>query len=329
MPFAFIRDIDIVEATIDAAVFPANSLSSFCYGNKASIAPSEISSYLPTSDEGPLLGEGEVATTTADSNSFAHYILYAALPVWQKGRHKERATLRKCYRNILDTAYNLGVQTLAFPLFFAHIYGFPKWLSKKIAKEVVLSFLSEHEMTIFLVTHNTELISPKPYRDMVNGELTKDCHFSGEESTPFADYFSAEPNKFLYVNINLGFDVEKVLNDRSPGFSQTLLELIEQSGEKKPSSIYTRANVDKKVFYDIRHRDNYQPSKQTALAFAVALKLGLNKTQELLASAGYTLSRSSPTDCIVEECIKRKIYDIDNINAVLFDNNLKLLGRLS
>ena len=102
MPFAFIRDIDIVEATIDAAVFPANSLSSFCYGNKASIAPSEISSYLPTSDEGPLLGEGEVAATTADSNSFAHYILYAALPVWQKGRHKERATLRKCYRNILD-----------------------------------------------------------------------------------------------------------------------------------------------------------------------------------------------------------------------------------
>lgn len=327
MPFAFIRDIDIVEATIDAAVFPANFLSSFCYGSKAPIAPSEISSYLPTSDEVPLLSEGEVTVTNADRSSFAHYILYAAPPVWQKGRHKERTLLRKCFRNILDTAYNLGIQTLAFPLFFAHIYGFPKWLAKKIAKEVVLSFLSEHEMTIFLVTHNTELISPKPYRDMVNGELTKGCHLSDEESTPFADYFSAAPSNLLFANIDVGFDVDKILEGRSPGFSQTLLNFIKQSGEKA-SSIYNRANVDKKVFYDIRHRDNYQPSKQTALAFAVALKLDLSKTQELLASAGYTLSRSSPTDCIVEEFIKRRRYDVGDINAVLFDKNLKLLGRL-
>lgn len=324
MPFAFIRDIDIVEATIDAAVFPANFSPPFCYGSKALVAPSEISSYLPTSDDGPLLGEEEVAATYADSNSFAHYILYAAPPVWQKGGHKERALLRKCFRNILDTAYNLGVQTLAFPLYFAHIYGFPKWLSKKIAEEVVLSFLSEHEMTIFFVTPNAELISPKPLRDMVNGELTKDCHFSGESSTPFADYFSAEPYKFLYAKLDAGFDVDEILKNLSPGFSQTLLKFVDRSGEA-PSAIYHRAHVSKKVFSSIQCNFNYHPSRQTALAFAIALKLNIGETRELLASAGYALNPSSPIDRIVEECIERRIYNLMTINEILHDNHLPSL----
>lgn len=323
MPFAFIRDIDIVEATIDAAVFPANSLSSFCYGSKAPISPSEISSYLPTSDEGPLLGEGEVAVTNADSNSFAHCILYASPPVWQKGGHKERTLLRKCFRNILDAAYNLGIQTLAFPLFFAHIYGFPKWLAKKIAEEVALSFLSEHEMTIFLVTPNAELISPKPYRDMANGELTKDCHFSDEKSTPFADYFSATPSELPYVKY-ADFNAEKILETLSPGFSQTLLKFVDRSDETPPA-IYHRAHVSRKVFSSIQCNFNYHPSRQTAIAFAIALKLDIDETRELLASAGYVLNPSSPIDRIVEECIKRRIYNFITINEILHDNHLPSL----
>ena len=74
-------------------------------------------------------------------------------------------------------------------------------------------------------------------------------------------------------------------------FSKMLRRLIAESGEKN-SDIYTRANIKRQHFSKMMNDDEYQPSKPTVLAFAIALKLGFEKTRELLASAGYILSRA-------------------------------------
>lgn len=108
-------------------------------------------------------------------------------------------------------------------------------------------------------------------------------------------------------------------------FSEMLLRKIDESG-MKDSAVYKRANVSKQVFSNIRSGNSYVPSKTTALAFAVALKMDLEDTKKLLERAGYALSHSYKLDVIVEYFIKNGKYDIDEINAALFEFDQKLLG---
>ncbi|MBQ6296328.1 MAG: hypothetical protein IJK81_01300 [Selenomonadaceae bacterium] len=108
-------------------------------------------------------------------------------------------------------------------------------------------------------------------------------------------------------------------------FSEMLIRLIEESGEKN-SAIYTRANIDRRHFSKIANHKEYQPSKQTALAFAIALKLDFDKTQKLLATAGYTLNNANLADVIVSFFIEYKVFDVDLVNQALYKYKLPLLG---
>lgn len=52
--------------------------------------------------------------------------------------------------------------------------------------------------------------------------------------------------------------------------------------------------------------------------FTIALQLSLDEAKDLLASAGYALSRSSKMDIIVAYFLQNKIYDMFEINDVLY-----------
>ena len=92
---------------------------------------------------------------------------------------------------------------------------------------------------------------------------------------------------------------------------------------------YKKANVDRRLFSKIRSDPDYRPSKPTVFAFAIALELSLPETKNLLQKAGFALTHSSKLDVVLEYFIKRRFYDILQINEVLFDLDLPLLGNSS
>lgn len=120
-------------------------------------------------------------------------------------------------------------------------------------------------------------------------------------------------------------DLDQLVDHPAETFQQRLLKLIDESGLSDPE-VYKKANISKKVFSTIRSNIDYHPSKQTAVAFAIALKLNLSDAQDLLGRSGYTLSNSSKFDIIIGFCLQNGIYDIMEVNEVLFDHNQPTLG---
>lgn len=108
-------------------------------------------------------------------------------------------------------------------------------------------------------------------------------------------------------------------------FAQTVLRLIDERG-LRDATVYKRANMSRQLFAKIRRDDNYRPTKKTACALAFALRLPYEDALALLSRAGFTLSHSSKFDVIVEYCLLNNIYDINQVNMVLYEFDQQLLG---
>ena len=120
--------------------------------------------------------------------------------------------------------------------------------------------------------------------------------------------------------------LHEYMRDMDKPFAYKLFDLIDKKG-MTDVECYKKANVDKRTFSKIKsNAKTYKPSKQTAVAFAIALRLNLEETQDLLASAGLTLSRSVTFDKIIRYFIQKEIYDIFEINEALFEFDQQLLG---
>ena len=140
-----------------------------------------------------------------------------------------------------------------------------------------------------------------------------------EVPRPAAKAAAASPRKPKKASL------EDVVNNLGETFQTRLLRMIDERGMSDPE-VYKRANVDRKLFSKIRCNEDYIPKKKTIVALAIALRLNMDDTKDLLASAGLMLTNNSKADVIVSFCIENGIYDIFEVNALLFKFNQPILG---
>ena len=146
--------------------------------------------------------------------------------------------------------------------------------------------------------------------------------FPAEEEADLSQDFFSGPAPAHTRPVHFGKKKEKasledIINNLGESFQKRLLRMIDEHGMTDPE-VYKRANLDRKLFSKIRCSEDYIPKKKTIIALAIALRLNLDDTRDLLSSAGLLLTNSSKSDLIVTFCIENGIYDIYEVNALLF-----------
>lgn len=131
-------------------------------------------------------------------------------------------------------------------------------------------------------------------------------------------------SEFACILSDLTASEEDELFVLDESFSEMLLRKIDEIGISDVEC-YSRANIDRKLFSKIRSNKYYRPTKNTALALAIGLKLPLEEVNELLMKAGFALSTSSMSDVIVKYYLENNIYDLYEINSMLIRYDLKPL----
>ena len=107
----------------------------------------------------------------------------------------------------------------------------------------------------------------------------------------------------------------------------TMLDRMRKEKGMTAAQLYNAAWIKKQLYSKIMGERNYHPSKNTVIAFGLALKLNREEMDELLESAGYMLSSNSITDLTVIYCINNNLYDLHDVNACLVSVDQKVLCR--
>lgn len=362
MPFLIVRD-DIARVSADAIVNAANTRlqagGGVCGALFAAAGAADMQAACDAIGGCPT---GSAVSTPAFALD-ATWVIHAVGPIWRGGLSGEREALRSCYRSVFAEAERLGVRSVAYPLVSAGIYGFPVDEALAIAREETEAFLRVHEdvsVTLVMFDRATvraggelfdeideyiddEYVEASPHMRRRAERLAVEAWDGAapgglaDAGAPSGHADSAAPEAFAAafggeavcaaLSAAAPRELDDLLSNLDASFSETLLALIDERG-MTDAEIYHRANLSRQLFSKIRSNRAYRPTKQTAVALAVALELDPRQTQDLLGRAGLALSRSSKFDVIVRFFLERGVHDVFRINEALFAYDQPLLGSL-
>lgn len=336
MPLEIIRN-DITKVHVDAVVNAANSSLLGGGGVDGAIHRAAGPGLL---QECRILGGCEIgqAKITKGYNLPVKYVIHTVGPIWNGGNSNEDRLLADCYKNSLILAKKHKLDSIAFPLISSGAFGYPKDKALKTAISVIGDFLLRNEMTVFLVVYDkaafvlseklfssiTQYIDDKYIEDRPSNyrDRLEEAYQQKRSNYEAPEFFSYQE---LASTIKRKRSLDDIVNNIDETFSQMLIRLIDEKGMTDVET-YKKANIDRRLFSKIRNDVTYKPSKPTAIAFSIALKLNLDEMKDLLLKAGFAFSHSSKFDLIIKYFIEEENYNIFEINEALFFFDQCLLG---
>lgn len=312
MPLTIRRD-DIFNIKCDAIVIPTDSYFSHS-GSIDKKAYEMIGNSL--NDYAKKLNVGEAILCNVGLKK-CDYLIFACGPIYNGGQEED---LKKTYENCLKLALDNNLKSMAFPLISSGTFKYPKGKALTIATNTISEFLLNNEMNIYLLVYDNQAFAEsKKIFDDVQDYID--------------EYIEIEKDNLLRSS-NVYDAFEELIPESSVGskcfkpdlsFGEYLIKLIDER-QLKDSIVYKKANINRDVFNKIVNNKVKKPKKKTCVALAIALELNLEETYELLDKAGYTLSNSFVFDLIIKYAIDNKIYNIYDINEILFQYDQELLG---
>ncbi len=363
MPFEIIRN-DITKVAADAIVNTANPEPVIGAGTDTAIHRAAGPKLLDARRRIGAIAVGTSVETPAFDLP-AKYVLHTVSPAWEDGEHGEEAGLYAAYAAALALADRLNCRSVAFPLLSAGSYGFPQEVALGTAIRACTDFLMTHDLDVILVLFGEAPFSLakglfgdlKAYVDDRYVGEAETAEYDVPETNAYAKAercesdFAARPElrpaaaaprrtdairekrrrnarfaaaKAEQAPAPQATDLETILRGAENTFSEHVLDLLRECGERD-ADVYHRAQISRQLFHKIISSRDYQPTKSTAVQLAIGLRLSLAETQKLLYKAGYSLTRSSKADLVVQYFIERGCYSIVEINLALYDCGLPLL----
>lgn len=253
-----------------------------------------------------IIGQAKIAPASLLD---CKYIIHTSAPAWHGGGYHELSQLITCYERVFELAIEHGCKTIAMSIIATDKLGYPKALSQKTAMECISEFLQLHndvEVTLVL-PGKTGIMLPGNQFANVNMYLNKNYAKTELEETDPSDL------------------VREVTLEEINAFSKKLNEYIASCGISEDDLCF-KSNITPSQLSDILQEKAHALSKNRILALAMALELSLNEVRELLAVFGYTLTRNRKLDLIIEYCISQNMYNLFDINQILFRFEQELLG---
>lgn len=352
MPFKIIRE-DITKIKCDAIVNPTNEDLYPGGGVDAAIhqAAGEELFEMCQSIGGLNVGRAKI---TPAYNLPCKYVIHTVGPWWNGGDNHEKEYLQSCYKEALKIAKGTKCKSIAFPLISSGLYGYPKDQVLKVALEVIKEFLYENDMLVYIVVFDKTAYA---LSEQLHYGVT--AYIDDNYEGLYLDEYDREREEEIYVNYMPSAcicknetckEMQEDSLDSSPlprshwrkqsvpefgsvgsiekfmykGFRDTLLDFVDKKGVSDVEC-YKRANVSRQTWHKIVSDRWFCPKKTTVIALAISLQLNIDETQELLASAGFILSKSSLFDVIIMFCIVKGIYDVFEIDTILFQYDQKTL----
>ena len=330
MPLQLIRQ-DISKVSADVIVNAANP--TLAPGGGVSGALFEAAGFHELSEACRAIGHCEVGQTvvTPAFSLSANYLFHTVGPKWEGGNAGEQDLLRQCYESALMLAIQYNCDSIAFPLISSGHFGFPTEQAFIIANEVCQQFLTDHELHIILVLFDEQTLT-KIHTKEIQKYIDENYVQEMKEKS-----YNKRRSQLLHQEEHFHSYVEEVIELSAPQLKQEFqFDQLEDTFTEKLFSliveknlsdveVYKKANLSRKHFSKIRSNIHYQPSKQTAIALAIALELTLQETLDLLKCAGYTLSNSKKFDVIIKHFIEKRNYSIFDINETLFEFGEQIL----
>ena len=162
-------------------------------------------------------------------------------------------------------------------------------------------------------------------RDMDKEDLEADRSEAYEASKEEGAFFNAVSDFNLTAEMS-ELSLEDIMRRKESSFVEYLRDLIKEKGINEPV-VYGRAGMSRQLFNKIINNFDYQPTKRTVYQLIIGLQLDLEQAVKLMNKAGYSITRSSKMDLMMEYFIINRRYNTIEIDVALVDAGLQPLTR--